>query len=128
VSIDKLASADIAHFVPQWPVKANVSGTANLRGPLTALKGDCSLSVADGSIVGNFQTDVARDLPTYQGSVKITQVNLLKLLERKELRGVASALIEVNGSGLSLANLAGQGEANILSTEIAAWNLGDVSL
>jgi autotransporter translocation and assembly factor TamB len=128
VLIDKLAPADIAQFVPQWPVKANISGTANLRGPLTALKGDFSLSVADGSLSGNFQTDVARDLPMYQGSVKITQVNLLKLLERKELRGVVSALIEVNGSGFSLANLAGQGEVNIRSTEIAAWNLGDVFL
>src|SRR5262245_38722260 len=128
VSIDKLAPADIAHFVPQWPVKANVSGIANLRGPLTALKGDFSLSVADGSLSGNFQTDVARDSPLYQGSVKIAQVNLAKLLERKELRGVVSALIEVNGSGFSLANLAGQGEANIRSTEVAAWNLGDVSL
>ncbi len=128
VSIDKLAPADIAHLVPQWPVKANVSGTANLRGPLTALKGDFSLSVADGSISGNFQTGVARDSPMYQGSAKITQVNLLKLLERKELRGVVSALIEVNGSGFSLTNLAGQGEVNIRSTEIAAWNLGDVSL
>src|SRR5262245_62325653 len=128
VSIDKLAAADIAQFVPQWPLKANVSGTASLRGPLTALKGDFSLSVADGSLSGNFQTDVARDSPLYQGSVKIAQVNLLKLLERKELRGVVSALIEVNGSGFSLANLTGQGEANIRSTEVASWNLGDVSL
>jgi autotransporter translocation and assembly factor TamB len=128
VSIDKLAPADIAHFVPQWPVKANVSGMANLRGPLTALKGDFSLSVADGSLSGNFQTDVARDLPMYKGSVKIAQVNLAKLLERKELRGIVSALVEVNGSGFALANVAGQGEANIRSTEVAAWGLGDVSL
>jgi len=128
VSIDKLAPADIAQFVPQWPVKANVSGTADLRGPLTALKGDFSLSVADGSLSGNFQTDVARDSPIYKGSVRIAQVNLAKLLERKELRGIVSALVEVNGSGFALANLAGQGEANIRSTEVATWNLGDVSL
>jgi translocation and assembly module TamB len=128
VSIDKLAPADIAHFVPQWPVKANVSGTADLHGPLTALKVDFSLGVADGSFSGNFQTDVARDSPIYQGSVKIAQVNLAKLLERKELRGIVSALVEVNGSGFGLANLAGQGEANIRSTEVATWNLGDVSL
>ena len=83
VSIDKLAPADIAHFVPQWPVKANVSGTANLRGPLTALKGDFSLSVADGSLSGNFQTDVARDSPMYQGNVKITQVNLAQIARTK---------------------------------------------
>src|SRR5262249_29403191 len=105
VSIDKLAPADMAHFVPQWPVKANVSGIANLRGPLTALKGDFSLSVADGSISGNFQTDVARDSPMYQGSLKIAQVNVLKLIERKELRGVVSALIEANGSAFSLSHL-----------------------
>ena len=128
VSIDRLASADIAHFVPQWPVKANVSGTADLRGPLTALKGDFSLSVADGSLSGNFQTDIARDSPIYQGSVKIAQVNLAKLLERKDLRGIVSAVVEINGSGFAVANLAGQGEVNIRSTEVAAWNLGDVSL
>jgi hypothetical protein len=63
-----------------------------------------------------------------QGSIKIAQVNLAKLLERKELRGIVSALVEVNGSGFGLANLAGQGEANIRSTEVATWNLDDVSL
>src|SRR5262249_20620569 len=51
-----------------------------------------------------------------------------KLLERKELRGIVSALVEVKASGFSLANLAGQGEANIRSAEVAAWKLGDVSL
>jgi autotransporter translocation and assembly factor TamB len=128
VSIEKLAPADIAHFVPQWPVKANVSGTVNLRGPLSALKGDFSLSVADGSLAGNFQTDVTGDLPSYQGNAKIAQVNLAKLLERKELRGIVSALVEINGSGFALANISGQGEANIRSTEVATWNLGEVSL
>ena len=128
VSIDKLAPADIAGFVPQWPVRATVSGTADLRGPLTALKGEFSLSLADGSLSGNFQTDVTRDSPLYQGSVKIAQVNLAKLLERKELRGIVSGLVAINGSGFALANISGQGEANIRSTEVAMWNLGDVSL
>ena len=128
ISIDKLAPADVATFVPQWPVKANVSGTVDLRGPLTALKGNFSLSVADGSLSGNFQTDVTGDLPSYQGSVKIAQLNLAKLLERKELRGIANALIEINGSGFALANISGQGEANVRSTEVATWNLGEVSL
>ena len=128
VSIDKLAPADVATFVPQWPVKANVSGTVDLRGPLTALKGNFSLSMADGSLAGNFQTDVTGDLPSYQGNAKIAQVNLAKLLERKELRGIANALVEINGSGFALANISGRGEADIRSTEVATWNLGEVSL
>ncbi len=128
VSIDKLAPADIAHFVPQWPVKANVSGMANLSGPLTALKGDFSLAVADGSLSGNFQTDVSRDSPIYQGSIKIAQLNLAKLLERKEFRGIVSGLVEINGNGFALANISGQGQATVRSTAVAAWDLGDVSL
>ena len=128
VSIDKLAPADIAHFVPQWPVKANVSGAVDLQGPLTALTGDFSLSLAEGSISGNFQTDVSRDSPIYQGSVKIAQVNLAKLLERKEFRGIASGLVEINGNGFALANISGQGKATVRSTAVAAWDLGDVSL
>ena len=84
--------------------------------------------MADGSLAGNFQTDVTGDLPSYQGSVKIAQVNLAKLLERKELRGIANALIEINGSGFALANISGQGRGQVRSTEVAAWNLGDVSL
>ena len=65
---------------------------------------------------------------SYQGSVKIAQLNLAKLLERKELRGIVNALVEINGSGFALANISGQGEANVRSTEVAAWNLGEVSL
>ena len=128
VSIDQLAPGDMARFIPQWPLKAPVSGTADLRGPLTALKGDFSLLVADGSLSGNFEADVTRDSPRYQGSVKITQVNLANLLERKELRGIISAQARIEGSGFALANLSGQGEATARRTEIASWSLGDVFL
>ena len=128
VSIDKLAPADIAGFAPQWPVRATVSGTADLRGPLTALKGEFSLSLADGSLSGQFQMDLTRDLPVYQGSAKIAQVNLTKLLERRELRGIVSALVAITGSGFALANISGQGQATVRSTEVATWNLGDVSI
>jgi autotransporter translocation and assembly factor TamB len=128
VSIDKLSPADIARFVPQWPVKVNISGTADIHGPPTALKADFSLSVADGSLLGNIQADVIRDSPVYKGSVKLAQVNLTRLLERKQFRGVVTARIEASGSGFALANITGEGEASVRSAEVADWNLGDVSL
>ncbi len=128
VSIDQLAPGDMARFIPQWPVKASISGTADIDGPLTALKADFSLSVADGSLSGNFQADLTQELPVYQGIVKITGVNLARLLERKELHGVLTGGVEANGKGFALANINGQAEANVRSTEVAAWNLGDISL
>jgi len=128
VSIDQLAPPDVKHFVPQWPVKQNISGTLNVSGPARALNGDFSLSVADGFLSGKFQADVTRATPVYQASAKITGLNLTKLLAREDLRGIVTGLVQANGSGFALADITVQGEANVRSAEIAAWNLGDVFL
>src|SRR5262249_56863920 len=83
---------------------------------------------ADGNLSSSFQADVADDTPVYRGRIKIAQVNLAKLLERKELRGIVNALLEVNGKGFSLANVAANGDADIRSAAVSEWNLGDVYL
>jgi translocation and assembly module TamB len=128
VSIDKLSHEDIARFVPHWPVKANISGMVDIHGAPTALNADFSLLVADGSLSGNVQADVTRKSPLYKGTVKVAQVNLARLLERKEFRGIVTARVEANGNGFALANISGEGEANVRSTAVADWNLGDVSI
>jgi translocation and assembly module TamB len=128
ISIDKLAPADVARFVPQWPVKTIVSGAAEIHGPLTALHADFSLSAADGSLSGDFQADLTQDLPVYQGMVRITGVNLARLLERKELGGILTGRVEATGKGFALANIKGEAQANVRAAQVAAWNLGDVSI
>ena len=128
VSIEQLAPADVRYFIPQWPVKQNISGTLNLSGPAHALNGDFSLSVADGSLSGKFQADVTQKTPVYQASAKIASLNLAKLLAREDLRGIVTGLVQANGSGFALADITVQAEANMRSAEITAWNLGDVFL
>ncbi len=128
VSIEQLAPADVRYFIPQWPVKQNISGTLNLSGPAHALNGDFSLSVADGSLSGKFQVDVTQKTPVYQASAKIASLNLAKLLAREDLRGIVTGLVQANGSGFALADITVQAEANMRSAEITAWNLGDVFL
>ena len=128
VSIDQLAPADVKYFIPQWPVKQNISGTVNVSGPARALNGDFSLSVADGSLSGKFQADVTRGTPVYQANAKIASLNLAKLLAREDLRGIVTGLVQANGSGFAFADITVQGEANVRSAEITGWNLGDVFL
>jgi autotransporter translocation and assembly factor TamB len=126
VSVDRLAPADVAQFVPQWPVKGDVSGTLNVHGPLNALAGDFSLAVAAGSLSGNFQADVKQATPLYQGTVRINGIDMSKLLERKDLQGVMSGVAEAKAKGFALSDIAAQGEVNVRSVETAGWNLGDV--
>jgi translocation and assembly module TamB len=128
VSIDKLAPADVARFVPQWPLKENVSGTVNVRGPTQALNGDFSFSLAGGSLSGKFQTDLTQEKPVYQGSARVAGLDMTKLLERKDLRGIANGSVEVKGNGFDLADITGRGEASLRRTEIAGWNLGEIFL
>ena len=128
LSIDKLAPEDIAGFAPQWPVKTSISGNATVEGPLDALKANFFLTLADGSLTGDVEADVASEAPVYQGRVKIVRINLSRLLERKEIRGIVDGLVEVNGKGFTLANVSGRADTSIRSAEIAAWNLGDVFL
>jgi autotransporter translocation and assembly factor TamB len=128
VSIDRLAAADIARFVPQWPLKENVSGIVNVRGPTQALNGDFSFSLAGGSLLGKFQADATKEKPEYQGSAKFTGLNLTKLIDRKDLAGVLTGLLEVRGSGFALPDIAGRGEAHLGGSEIAGWNVGEIFL
>ena len=128
VSIDRLAPADVARFVPQWPLKEYVSGIVNVRGPTQALNGDFSFSLAGGSLSGKFQADATKEKPEYQGSAKFTGLNLTKLIDRKDLAGVLTGLIEVRGSGFALPDIAGRGEAHLGGSEIAGWNLGEIFL
>jgi autotransporter translocation and assembly factor TamB len=128
VSIDRLAPADVARFVPQWPVKENVSGIVNVRGPMQSLNGDFSFSLAGGSLSGKFQADAAKEKPEYQGNAKFTGLNLTKLIDRKDLAGVLTGLVEVRGSGFALPDISGRGEAHLGRSEIAGWNLGEIFL
>ena len=52
-------------------------------------------SLAGGSLSGKFQADAAKEKPEYQGNAKFTGLNLTKLIDRKDLAGVLTGLLEV---------------------------------
>ena len=128
VTIDRLAPVDVSRFAPQWPVKENVSGAIDVHGPLSALNGDFSFSLAGGSLSGKFQADATQEKPQYQGNVKFTGLNLTRLFGRGDLGGVLTGLVEVKGSGFALPDISGRGEAHLGGSEIAGWNLGEIFL
>jgi autotransporter translocation and assembly factor TamB len=128
VIIDRLAPVDVVRFVPQWPVKENISGSIDVQGPPEALNGDFSFSLAGGSLSGKFQADTTRERPEYQGNAKFAGLNLTKLTDRRDLGGVLTGLVEVRGRGFALPDISGRGEAHLRASEIAGWNLGEIFL
>jgi autotransporter translocation and assembly factor TamB len=123
----KLAPADLARFVPAWPVKSDLSGTAELRGPLGGLEGDFSLLAADGTVTGTFHADVTGTAPVYRSGIRMAGVNIAKLLQRSDLKGIVSATLQLRGRGFRLADIEGSADAAARAAQITSFPLGDVS-
>jgi translocation and assembly module TamB len=128
ITLDKLAPTDAARFIPEWPIKAPLAGTLDLRGPASALNGALSIAVAGGSLSGNFTADVTREKPAYQSNAKIADVNLATLLAGNDLQGVVSGRVETTGNGFAPGDIVGQAEIEVRSAAWAGWQLGQLSL
>jgi autotransporter translocation and assembly factor TamB len=128
VTVDPLAPADAARFIPDWPIKATIAGDLNVRGPASALNGALAIAVAGGNISGNFKADITAEKPAHQARAKITDVNLATLLGRSDLQGIAGGTLQVSGHGFAPADIAGQAEMTVRSAVAAGWGLGRLSL
>jgi translocation and assembly module TamB len=128
VTVDKLAPADAARFIPAWPIKADLAGDLTVRGPASALDGAFAVAVAGGSISGNFTADITGEKPAHQASARITDINLATLLGRSDLRGIAGGEVQASGQGFAPAEIAGQAAITVRSAAAAGWQLGQLSL
>jgi translocation and assembly module TamB len=124
----KLAPADVARFVPAWPVKSDLSGTADLRGPLGDLEGGFSLLAGEGTVAGTFHADLSGAEPVYRTGIRVAGLNMAKVLQRSDLRGIVSATLQLRGRGFRLADIEGNGEAAARGAQISNFALGDVSV
>ncbi len=128
LAIEKLAAEDLVRFVPDWPVKQNLTGTIAANGPFEALAVALDIGAAGAKATGNFTIDIAAPTPRYQGAVKLAGVDAQTWLASDRAAGILDGSAEVKGIGLALAQLDGTGSFNIRSVEVKGWKLGDVRL
>lgn len=128
ISIERLAPADAARFLPQWPVKSTISGSLNLRGPMSGLNGNFSLATADGTVGGKFHAALTGERPRYDGDFSVARIDLYKLLGRDQFAGVMSGELKANGTGFDLKDITAEMDARVESTAVTNWKLGEVLL
>ena len=127
-SLDKLAPADIAYFVADWPLKRDLAGDLTIDGPLADLKGSLNLASVGAKVAGKFRADAAQSPLRYTSALTISGFDLRQWLERKDLAGVVHGTVEAGGTGFSLQNTAGKTQFEIRSTEVQGWALGTISM
>lgn len=128
LAIEKLAAADLARFVPDWPVKQNLTGTIDANGPFEALAVALDIGAGGAQAKGTFIVDVTAPAPSYQGAIQLAGVDARAWLANDRVGGILDGKAEVKGAGLDLAQLHGSGSLNIRALEAKGWKLGDIRL
>ncbi len=127
-SIVKLAAADIAYFVSQWPLKPDIAGNLSVEGPLDALNGDLELTGAGGKIAAKFKADVAQTNPRYSATASVSGFDLRPWLGRKDVAGVVQAKVEANGNGFAIRDTQAKLDLSMRGAQVQQWLLGDMSI
>ncbi len=128
LALNKLAPVDIAYFVADWPIKQDVTGAVQLDGALDALKGDLQLAAAGARLTGSFQADVSVDQPKYSATMALNDFSLSQWLDRKDIGGVLSGVVEAAGTGFALQTTTGKARLAIRGAEAQGWALGALSM
>lgn len=127
-SLEKLAPADVAHFVSGWPVKNDLSGALAVDGALDALKGSLQLAAAGAKVTGQFQADVTQDLPSYSASVVLSDFDLRQWLAGQNVAGILNGTFQAASTGFALQSTTAKVRLEIRSAEAQGWVLGALSM
>ena len=126
--LTKLAPVDIAHVLPDWPVQEQISGTVQLNGPFTDLHTQIALAAAGATITGTMQANLSQPQPRYQGTVTIAGFDTQQLLNTTDLAAVVAGTVHLSGDGASLAQVQATVDLQAQAVQIAAWQVGTVSV
>jgi autotransporter translocation and assembly factor TamB len=126
--VDRLAPADIAYFVPQWPLKPVLAGNLSVAGPLDDLNGAVQLASAGAKMAAKFRANVAREIPLYSVTATVSGFDLRRWLNSPSLAGVLGGTVEARGNGFALGDIAGSTRLQLQSAEAQGWKLGDVGV
>ena len=126
--VPKLAAADIAHYVPDWPVRKDLAGSVAIEGSLDAVTGNVEVTAAGAKVDGKFRADLTAEMPRYTTRLTLSGFDLRRWLEDPDFSGVVGGTAEVSGNGFELAAIAAKASLEVRRAAAHGWSLGDVSL
>jgi len=126
--LDKVASSDIAFFVPDWPLKRDLSGDLAMDGTLADVQGDLNLAGGGAKLAGKFRADVVQSPLRYTATLSVNGFDLRQWLGRKDLAGVVNGTAEARGRGFALQDLTAKAQLHARSAVVQGRALGNVEM
>jgi autotransporter translocation and assembly factor TamB len=105
ITVDRLAAADLSSLVRTEPLREDVSGRINLKGTAAAMHSTVSLMAGSARLEANLEGDLTRKVPTFDGVLTLTRLNLGTLALPQKLGGVLDVSIQARGEGAQLQTL-----------------------
>ena len=127
-AFDKLAPSDISYFVPQWPLKRELTGNVSVDGSLDDLSGSLRLAAGGARIAGKFRADLGQEIPRYSATATLSGFDLREWLNGKGLAGLVAGTLQIAANGLSLQSTTAKAQMQIQSAEAQSWKLGNLAV
>lgn len=128
LALERLAVADIAQLAPDAPLKHDVSGTVHVTGQLSDLHSSVVLNAAEATIQAELQADLSQPQPHYQGTLRLQQIDIPRLVEAGDIRVIVNGTVQAQGVGASLPLLDATTDLSLTELQVGDLQLGTVAL
>jgi autotransporter translocation and assembly factor TamB len=132
INLRKLSAFDVNSLLPQAHVATDLSGTIQLSGHASALRGVIVLIAGTAGLQARVQGDSTQPQPTWSIQANLTKIELRKLLKPKQPEdlpaGVLNATVNAQGVGASPRSAKGGLDGRITGLAIQGLKLGDLSI
>jgi translocation and assembly module TamB len=125
-TVEKLATADIAAFLPTPRLQQDIAGTVQVTGPLSALQVDASLAAQDGRVTTAIAADLSQTPPDAKGTLHVEHFVVDKVLYLPDVAGEVSGQVAFQGTNLETM----LSEFNVYGSRllVSGRPIGDLSL
>jgi uncharacterized protein involved in outer membrane biogenesis len=76
ITIDKLAASDLSTILPNYLLRKDIKGRISLKGAANAMRTEADLVAGNARLQANFQGDLTRKAPTFNGDLSLARLDL----------------------------------------------------
>jgi autotransporter translocation and assembly factor TamB len=98
-NVEHLAVAELRAHFPTLPLQQDLTGSVSMNGPLSALQVAATAQAPDGAVTTNVTTDLTQTPVQYNGTLKVSELNIPKAVQLATNSGVVSGQATIVGKG-----------------------------
>ena len=124
ITIDKLAVSDLSTIVTNYPLRKDINGRISLKGTANAMRTEADLVAGKARLQANFQGDLTRKTPTFNGDLSLARLDLNALALPQKLAGMLDVAIKARGEGSDLQALVANAKISIQALRVGRTTVG----